>query len=72
MREYKKHFCGNKKRKNTDADPAPFPTSKVELIVAIVNRWKILKIVTKYSFLDVGSVLDLALKNVIFSSHIFN
>ena len=36
-------------------------TSKMELFVIIVNGWKPLTIITKYSILDVAEALDLPL-----------
>ena len=36
-------------------------TSKMEHFVMIVNGWKPLTIITKYSILDVAAVLDLPL-----------
>ena len=37
----------------------------MELFVIIVNGWKQLTIITKYSILDVAAVLDLPLKNFV-------
>ena len=37
-------------------------TSKMECFVTIVNGWKLLTIITKYSILDVAAALDLRLR----------